>query len=170
MGAAGGGLSGRERDRSVTLRLVRRGLVCLCVCLRPQCVLVVYFEGHRAEPLTGLLQRAPTVMDLDYAVPRKLRSRSLLKLSLRQPTAQGSKGRRQYMRDRQTQSTGRLLVAGAQLSPSVLDEIVAPRRMRSSCIRPPPAKHANIGRRNPLQRRAPSLILRSLARARVSPD
>ena len=24
------------------------------------CVLVVYFEGHRAEPLTGLLQRAPT--------------------------------------------------------------------------------------------------------------
>ncbi len=25
------------------------------------CVLVVYFEGHRAEPLTGLLQREVTV-------------------------------------------------------------------------------------------------------------
>ena len=28
--------------------------------LMPVCVLVDYFEGHRAKPLTGLLQRAPT--------------------------------------------------------------------------------------------------------------
>ena len=33
-----------------------------CTCPGPppyQCVLSVYFQGHRAEPLTGLLQRAP---------------------------------------------------------------------------------------------------------------
>jgi hypothetical protein len=146
-------------SHAAKVRQVSAGLLMMCVCV---CVSVCL----RPQSWTRITQW-----------PAKLRSRSLLKLALKQPH-KAPRGADSTCGTDRRRALEVYLSLALSLSPSVLDEIVIPVSsvldeivipglVRSSCIRPPPAQKAGIGRRNPLQRRASSLILQSLSRARV---